>query len=138
MTDKLYVGTPLDCNAVRAALDFAMGLPTPGTVNGVPIVDEPTRLQMVALWWAMTPEQRNSLIENPVAPWVGWTFQYTNLETETAPGTRHCCWIPGDMNTVIQASNAAGRTLSLAQLTTLNAASLAGIAAYPANWVFPE
>lgn len=138
MTDKLYVGTPLDCNAVRSALDYAMNMPKPGTVNGVPIVDEQTRQEMFSQWWAMPQSSRDSLIANPVAPWIGWTLQVTSLEAEAAPGTRHACWIPGDMDAVIQASNAAGRTLSLEQLATLNSADLAGLVAHPANWVFPE
>lgn len=138
MVDKLYVGTPEDCNAVRAALDFAMNMPIPGTQNGIPIVDEPTRQAMFAQWWAMPQESRDSILANVVAPWIGWSLQWSNLETEPAPGTRHACWIPDDMNAVIQASNAAGRTLSLAQLATLNAAALAGLPAHPANWVFPE
>ncbi len=138
MTEKLYVGTPLDCNAVRAALDFALDYPKPGTINGVPIVTEETRAAMVAQWWAMSESARNSIIANPVAPWIGWTFQYTGLEVETAPGTRHGCWIPDNMATVITAAGAAGRTLSLAQTLTLNAAALAGLVAHPANWIFPE
>lgn len=138
MTDKLYVGTPVDCNAVRSALDYAMNMPTPGTINGVPIVDEETRQAMFDTWWAMPQASRDSLVANVVAPWVGWTLEWTGIEAETYPGTRHSCWIPGDMGAVIQAANAAGRTLSLAQLTVLNAASLAGLVAHPANWVFPE
>lgn len=138
MTEKLYVGTPLDCNAVRSALDFAMNMPVPGTVNGVPIVNEQTRQTMFNQWWAMPQASRDSLIANPVAPWIGWSLQWSNLETETSPGTRHACWIPGDMTAVIQASSAAGRTLSITQLATLNAAALSGLAAHPANWVFPE
>lgn len=137
MTDKLYVGTPQDCNAVRSALDFAMNMPTPGTVNGVPIVDDETRQAMFDQWWAYSQSARDGLIANPAAPWVGWTLQYTSLETETEPGTRHACWIPEDMQAVITASGAAGRTLSIEQLNTLNAAALAGLVAYPADWVFP-
>jgi hypothetical protein len=137
MTEKFYVGTALDCNAVRSALDFAMNMPTPGTNNGVPIVDEETRQAMVAQWWAMSQEARNAIIETPVAPWLGWTLQCTSLVIEPAPGVRHGCWVPDDMGAVIQASSSAGRTLSLAQLTVLNAAGISSLVAEPANWVIP-
>jgi hypothetical protein len=80
MNQKLYVGTPTDCNAVRAALDFALNYPVPGTdVNGVPLVNEETKLLMVAQWWAMTPEERDAIIANPVAPWEGWSLQCAAL-----------------------------------------------------------
>jgi hypothetical protein len=138
MTDKLYVGTPQDCNAVRIALDFATDMPVPGTVNGIPTVDSETREAMRAQWWAMPQASRDSIIANPVAPWVGWTFQATSLEEEPSPGTRCACWIPADMEAVIQTASAAGRTLSLAQLAVLDAASLAAYATHPANWVFPQ
>lgn len=134
MADRLYIGTPTDCNAVRSALDFAMNMPVPGTVNGVPIVDEETRQAMFASWWAMPQASRDAIIANPVAPWVGWSLQWSNLEVEPSPGTRHACWVPDNMPSVIQASSNAGRTLSIAQLTALNAAALSSLVAYPANW----
>jgi hypothetical protein len=138
MTEKLYVGNPVDCNTVRSALDFAMDFPAPGTVNGVPIVNEETRLQMVAAWWAMTPAARDAIIASPVAPWVGWTLQWSELIQEANPGTRHACWIPSDMAAVIQAASAAGRTLTIAQTLALNAAALVGLVSHPANWNFPS
>ena len=138
MTQKLYVGTPVDCNAVRSAMDFALGYPAPGTINGVPIVNEQTRVAMVAQWWAMPQSSRDSLIQNTVAPWIGWTLQWCGLIAEEAPGTRHATWIPGDVPGVIQAASAAGRTLTLAQTTTLTAAAAVALVAHPANWVFPE
>jgi hypothetical protein len=138
MAERLYVGTPTDCNAVRSALDFAMNMPEPGTVNGVPIVDEQTRQTMFAAWWAMPQASRDALCANPVAPWIGWTLQWTTLDAEPAPGTRHACWVPDNIPAVMQASSAAGRTLSIDQITALNAAALSSLAAHPANWVFPE
>lgn len=134
MADRLYVGTPVDCNAVRSALDFAMGMPVPGTINGVPIVNEATRQAMFDSWWAMPQSSRDAIIANPVAPWIGWSLQWSNLESEPSPGTRHACWVPGDIQAVIQASSAAGRTLSINQLTALNAADMSSLVAYPANW----
>lgn len=138
MTEKLYVGTALDCNAVRSALDFAMNYPQPGTVNGVPIVNEETRLQMFAAWWAMTPAARDAIIAQPVAPWLGWTLQYSELIQEAAPGTRHACWIPEDMQAVINSTSAAGRTLDIQQTLTLTAAASVGLVSHPANWNFPS
>lgn len=135
MTERLYVGSPTDCNAVRAALDLAMGMPIPGTQNGVPIVDEPTRIAMVAAWWAMTPAEQAAIITQPPTQWHGWTLQWSNLETEPSPGVRHACWVPSDMPAVIQAASAAGRTLSIEQVTALNAAALASLDSYPADWV---
>lgn len=138
MTDRLYVGNPVDCTTVRSALDYAMGLPAPGYTNGVPNVNEETRLQMVAAWWAMSTAERDALCLHPVAPWLGWTLTWTMVEAETAPGTRHACWVPGDMAAVIQQASAAGRTLTLEQVTALNAAALVSTQDYPSDWVVPS
>lgn len=138
MTDKLYIGTAEDCDTVRVAVDYVMNFPLPPrNPSGELLISQETYLSLHAAWWLMTLAQRDEIAANPVAPWVNWTLQFSALETESSPGTRKGCWIPGDIPDLIQAASAAGRTLSIAQTLALNAAFLVGISNYPANWTEP-
>ncbi len=134
MTERLYVGSTQDLNLVREALDFAMDMPQPGSVNGVPIVDEQTKVALKLLWWSMSQMERDAQCFNPTAPWVGWTLQWTDVVNEVLPGTRKGCWIPGDTAAVISTAALAGRVLSLAQAAALNTAALVSLPEFPADW----
>ncbi len=136
MTEKLYVGTVGDCNAIRLALDFVMEYPKPGTVNGVPIVNDTVRDALRAAWFAMTDQERETIIANPVGTsYQGWTLQYTGVIVEASPGVRRGCWLPSNLAEQITLASAAGRTLNVTQALLLTAAQAVAIADFPANWI---
>ena len=134
MTERFYIGSTEDLNLVRTALDFAMDMPQPGTVNGVPIVDEPTKIEMQAIWRAKSQMERDSIIYNPSAPWVGWTLQWTDLFLEAQPGIRKGVFIPSDTAGVLSDAAQAGRVLSLAQASALSTAVLLSLDGFPSDW----
>ena len=141
MTEKLYVGLPADVTMVRETLNYAMGIPFPGVnaQTGQPIVDEPTRIAMVAEWENLSPPEKAAFIANPGGTqWAGWSLQWSDLVQEASPGNRRACWIPSDMPTVVQQAGASGRPLSLPQSAALGLAALEAIDDFPGNWIHPD
>lgn len=136
MTEKLYVGTIADCSAIRLALDFVMEYPRPGYVNGSPVVNDTVRDALRAAWFAMTDQEREAIMANPAGtPYQQWSFQYTGIVVEGAPGVRRGCWLPPNLAEHIQLASAAGRTLNIAQTLLLTAAQAVWLNDFPANWI---
>lgn len=147
MTEKLYIGTPIEIAAVEAIIEFAMDMPMPprNPITNLPTISTEAIVAGKAAWAAMLPAQRQPIIDALAAgnaqaagSWAGWSVKWSDTIAEAAPGVRRGYWIPADMPALLQATSAAGRTLNVSQITTLNAAAAVGLDDFPANWIHPD
>ena len=127
--ELFYVGTKVDCNTVRDAMNVVMGYPKPPVGSGL---TQQQKDQAVAAWNLLTAEQRTDQAMAALLP--GWTCQHSSLFPEPTPGTRFYCIIDSDLPALMATAVAEGRVLTLGQSTALLASLAAGVSALPANW----